>query len=311
MLAHMIRKPRRLVPGDRVAVVASSGAVDQDRLLAGLEVLRGWGLQIDVMPGVAGRHERLPYLAADDAVRAKDFRAAWLDPSYKAVFCARGGYGAQRMLQHLDVDELTSAEPKLLVGFSDVTALHEIFNAAGVVTIHGPMAAAVEQLRTATSSERLQQLLFEPESIGNLLAPGQPAVLTNGRAEGLLRGGNVALLAAGLGTPTSHPGVGIVVLEDVGEDAYRLDRLLTQLLRAGWFDHVAGLVLGDFSEADDPELVAAVLAERLGPLGVPAVAGAAIGHERTNLAVPLGAPAVLNAGAGTLTLSEPPLSPPS
>jgi muramoyltetrapeptide carboxypeptidase len=215
------------------------------------------------------------------------------------------------MLQHLDADELTSAEPKLLIGFSDITALHEIFNATGLVTIHGPMAGAVEQLRTATSSDRLRQLLFEPETIENLLAPGRPAVLTGGRAEGVLRGGNVALLATGLGTPTSHPGAGIVVLEDVGEDAYRLDRLLTQLLRSGWFDRVAGLVLGDFSEADDPDLVGAVLAERLGRLGIPAVTGAAIGHERTNLAVPLGAPVVLDADAGTLTLSEPALSPPS
>ena len=311
MLAGMVRKPRRLVSGDRVAVVAPSGPVDPDRLAAGLEVLRGWDLEIEVLPGATGRHERLPYLAADDAVRAKDFRAAWLDPAYTAVFCARGGYGAQRMLQHLDADELTSAEPKLLVGFSDITALHEIFNATGLVTIHGPMAGAVEQLRTATSSDRLRQLLFEPETIENLLAPGRPAVLTGGRAEGVLRGGNVALLATGLGTPTSHPGAGIVVLEDVGEDAYRLDRLLTQLLRSGWFDRVAGLVLGDFSEADDPDLVGAVLAERLGRLGMPAVTGAAIGHERTNLAVPLGAPVVLDADAGTLTLSEPPLSPPS
>jgi muramoyltetrapeptide carboxypeptidase len=311
MLAGMVRKPRRLVSGDRVAVVAPSGPVDPDRLAAGLEVLRGWDLEIDVLPGATGRHERLPYLAADDAVRAKDFRAAWLDPAYTAVFCARGGYGAQRMLQHLDADELTSAEPKLLIGFSDITALHEIFNATGLVTIHGPMAGAVEQLRTATSSDRLRQLLFEPETIENLLAPGRPAVLTGGRAEGVLRGGNVALLATGLGTPTSHPGAGIVVLEDVGEDAYRLDRLLTQLLRSGWFDRVAGLVLGDFSEADDPDLVGAVLAERLGRLGIPAVTGAAIGHERTNLAVPLGAPVVLDADAGTLTLSEPPLSPPS
>jgi muramoyltetrapeptide carboxypeptidase len=311
MLAGMVRKPRRLVSGDRVAVVAPSGPVDPDRLAAGLEVLRGWDLEIDVLPGATGRHERLPYLAADDAVRAKDFRAAWLDPAYTAVFCARGGYGAQRMLQHLDADELTSAEPKLLIGFSDITALHEIFNATGLVTIHGPMAGAVEQLRTATSSDRLRQLLFEPETIENLLAPGRPAVLTGGRAEGVLRGGNVALLATGLGTPTSHRGAGIVVLEEVGEDAYRLDRLLTQLLRSGWFDRVAGLVLGDFSEADDPDLVGAVLAERLGRLGIPAVTGAAIGHERTNLAVPLGAPVVLDADAGTLTLSEPALSPPS
>ena len=291
-------------------MVAPAGPVDPRRLATGLEVLRGWGLEVDVFAGVAGRDQRLPYLAGDDAVRAKDFRAAWLDPAYRAVFCARGGYGVQRMLQHIDVAELLAAEPKVLVGFSDITALHEIFNDAGLVTIHGPMAAAVEQLQTATSRDRLQQLLFEG-AVGDLLAPVGATTLTGGTAEGVLRGGNVALLAASLGTPTSTPGTGIVVLEDVGEDAYKLDRLLTQLLRAGWFADVAGLVLGDFSEADDPELVSAVLAERLGALGVPAVTGAAIGHERTNLAIPLGARAVLDADAGTLRTAGPPLSPPS
>ena len=292
-------------------MVAPAGPVDPQRLAAGLEVLRGWGLEIDVFPGVAERDQRLPYLAGDDAVRAKDFRAAWLDTAYTAVFCARGGYGVQRMLQQLDVAELLAAEPKLLVGFSDITALHEVFNAAGAVTIHGPVAAAVEQLHDATSHDRLRQLLFAPETVDDLLAPVGAQTLVGGRAEGVLRGGNVALLSTGIGTPTENPGTGIVVLEDVGEVGYRLDRYLTHLLRAGWFDEVAGLVLGDFSEADDPELVLAVLAERLGPLGVPAVTGAAIGHERTNLAIPLGARVTLDADAGTLRLSGPPLSPPS
>src|SRR5262245_57509477 len=167
----MVRKPRRLVEGDRVAVVSPAGPVDAARLEAGVEVLRGWGLQAEVMPGATARHERLPYLAGDDRVRAGDFRAAWLDPAYRAVFCARGGYGIQRMLPHLDIQELTRAEPKLLIGFSDVTALHEVFNAAGIVTVHGPMAAAVEQLRTATSRDRLHQVLFEPDSLTDLLQP--------------------------------------------------------------------------------------------------------------------------------------------
>ena len=301
---------RRLRAGDRVAVVAPAGPVDPDRLARGLEVLRDWGLEIDVLPGVLGRDERLPYLAGADAGRAKDFRAAWLDPAYAAVFCARGGYGVQRMLQHLDTAELVAAEPKLLIGFSDITALHEVFNAVGIVTIHGPMAAAVEQLQTATSRDRLHDLLFRGE-VDDLLAPVGATTLTDGVAEGVLRGGNVALLASSIGTPTGRPGAGIVVLEDVGEDAYKLDRLLTQLLRAGWFDEVAGLVLGDFSEADDPDLVTAVLHDRLGPLGVPAVTGAAIGHERTNLAIPLGAHAILDADRKTLRPSGPLLSPPS
>jgi muramoyltetrapeptide carboxypeptidase len=304
-----VRRPRRLVAGDRVAVVAPAGPVAPERLAAGVEVLRGWGLEVDLLPGTTGRHERLTYLAAEDAVRAKEFRAAWLDPSYAAVFCARGGYGVQRVLPYLDLAELTAAEPKLLVGFSDITALHEVFNATGIVTVHGPMAATIHQLRVPQSADRLRQLLFEPETVTDLLAPAGATTVSGGRASGRLLGGNVALLATSLGTPTYAPPDGaVVVLEDVGEDAYRLDRLLTQLLRAGWFDGVTGIVLGDFTETDDPGLATAVQLERLAPLGIPTVHGAAIGHADLNLAIPLGAPVTLDADAGTLTPDGSPLS---
>jgi muramoyltetrapeptide carboxypeptidase len=281
-------------------VVAPAGPIVAGRLEAGSAHLRDWGLEIDVMPAVLTRHERFPYLAGDDAARAADFRAAWLDPQYAAVFCGRGGYGVQRLLQHLDLDELAGVD-KLLVGFSDITALHEAFNARGLVTVHGPMAAAVEQLGALEGRERLHDLLFEPESVKDLLAPRAVRTVVSGTAEGRLLGGNLALLASSLGTPTSVRPDGIVVLEDVSEDGYRVDRLLTQLLRSGWFDQVTGLVIGDFSEADDQGLVSDVVRERLEPLGVPMVEGAAIGHEEVNLAVPLGLPVRLDATAGTLT----------
>jgi muramoyltetrapeptide carboxypeptidase len=295
------RTPRPLVPGDRVAVVAPSGPVDPDRLAVGVDLLRSWDLAVDVLPGVSTVHERLTYLAGDDQTRAKDFRGAWLDASYAAVICARGGYGVQRLLPHLDFAELTAAEPKWFVGFSDITALHEPLNAAGIVTLHGPMAAAVGQLEDPPSRERLRQLLFG-EPVADLLAPGTATTMVGGSATGPLRGGNVAMLAASIGTPTyAAPDGGIVVLEDISEDAYRLDRLLTQLLRAGWFDRVAGIVLGDFSESDAPALVDFLLADRLAGLGVPTVRGAALGHEPRNLAIPLGAPATLNADQATLS----------
>jgi muramoyltetrapeptide carboxypeptidase len=278
-------------------VVAPSGRVDAARLEAGLVHLRSWGLEVDVMPSVLAGHERFPYLAADDKARAEDLRNAWLDPQYAAVICARGGYGVQRMLEYVDVDELV-AVPKWFVGFSDITALHEPLNARGLVTLHGPMAAAVEQLNTDLGRERLRALLFEPETITDLLAPHGARTVVGGVAEGPLRGGNVTLLAAGIGTPTYAPPTGVVVLEEVDESNYRVDRLFTQLLRAGWFDQVTGIVLGDFTGTEDP---IDVLTERLEPLGVPMVAGAAIGHEALNLAVPLGLPVRLDATAATLS----------
>ncbi len=248
------------------------------------------------MPSVLAGHERFQYLAADDKARAEDLRNAWLDPQYAAVFCARGGYGVQRMLEYVDVDELV-AVPKWFVGFSDITALHEPLNARGLVTLHGPMAAAVEQLETADGRERLRALLFEPETVTDLLAPVGARTVVDGVAEGPLRGGNLAMLASSVGTPTYTPPAGVVVLEDVDEAGYRVDRLLTQLLRAGWFDDVTGVVVGDFSGTQDP---GDVIRERLEPLGVPMVEGAAIGHEALNLAVPLGLPVRLDATAVTL-----------
>jgi muramoyltetrapeptide carboxypeptidase len=248
------------------------------------------------MPSVLAGHERFKYLAADDKARAEDLRKAWLDPRFAAVFCARGGYGVQRMLEYVDVDELV-AVPKWFVGFSDITALHEPLNARGLVTLHGPMAA-VEQLDTDAGRERLRALLFEPETVTDLLAPAGARTVVNGVAEGLLRGGNLALLAASIGTPTYAPPVGVVVLEEVNAEAYQADRLLTQLLRAGWFEQVTGLVIGDFSKGG--EGLDDTIRERLEPLGVPTVEDAAIGHEALNLAVPLGLPVRLDATAGSL-----------
>ncbi|GAB2639452.1 S66 peptidase family protein [Kribbella swartbergensis] len=295
-----VRMPERLSAGDRVAVVAPAGPVREDRLKTGIEHLKAWGLEVEVLPSVLAGHERLNYLAADDKARAEDLRNAWLDPGFAAVFCARGGYGVQRMLEYVDFDEL-SAVPKWFIGFSDITALHEPLNARGLVTLHGPMAAAVEQLGTAVGRQRLYDLLFEPKSVTDLLAPAGARTVVDGVAEGPLRGGNLALLAASVGTPTYAPPAGVVVMEDISEDAYRVDRLLTQLLRSGWFTGVTGLVIGDFSGADDSGLVNAVMRDRLEPLGLPMVEGAAIGHEDMNLAVPLGLPVRLDATAGTLT----------
>ncbi len=169
------------------------------------------------------------------------------------------------------------------------------------------MAASVGQLRVQESHDRLRDLLFTPDKVTDLLAPTGARTVVPGTAEGRLLGGNVALLAASIGTPTFARPSGVVVLEDVGEEGYRIDRLLTQLLRSGWFDEVTGLVIGDFSMDDEQELVADVIRERLEPLGLPMVEGAAIGHEDLNLAIPLGLPVRLDATAATLIPALEPL----
>jgi muramoyltetrapeptide carboxypeptidase len=294
----------RLRPGDRVSVVAPAGPVSQDRLDAGLSVLRSWGLRVTTAPHVRGVHPRFGYLAADDPGRAQDLSEAWADPDVAAVFCARGGYGVQRMVDLLDWQSLAAAGPKVLVGFSDITALHQAFGARlGLSTIHGPVVTSLGR-GDPRSAAHLRTMLFDP-SPGTSLTPEPAEPLVGGSAEGVLVGGNLALLAAEVGTRTSLPAAGsVVVLEDVGEEVYRLDRLLTQLLRSGWFDGARGIVLGQFTDCASPEAVRDLVVDRLVPLGLPTVLGAAFGHAPRNLAFPFGVPAVLDADAGTLVLRE-------
>ncbi|MBX9392820.1 LD-carboxypeptidase [Streptomyces sp. TRM72054] len=301
-------RPLRLASGARVAVVAPSGPVPEERLQAGLDVLRGWDLDPVVAPHVLDRHGEFDYLAGTDADRAADFQAAWCDPSVAAVLCARGGYGAQRMVDLLDWDALRAAGPKVLVGFSDITALHEAFaTRLGLVTLHGPMAAGVDFLKNARAQDHLKATLFAPETVRTITAGG--GALVPGRARGVTLGGCVSLLAADLSTPYARGGArgGLLMIEDVGEEAYRLDRILTQLLRAGWLDGVAGIALGSWLDCGPYDKLRRVFADRLGGLGVPVVEEFGFGHCEGALTIPFGVRAELDAEAGTLTLEEPAL----
>jgi muramoyltetrapeptide carboxypeptidase len=301
-----LARAERLRVGDRVAVVAPAGPVT-DSFDEGLGVLQSWGLDVRVAKHVRGRHERFGYLAAGDAARAGDLMRAWCDPSVRAVFCARGGYGAQRIVDLLDWEAIAAAGTKALVGFSDVTALHQAFSArVGMSTIHGPVVTSLGAGDNA-SREHLRSMLFSPAP-DTTITPVPARTVVGGRAEGVLVGGNVALLAAGVGAEGSQSAAdSIAVLEDVGEELYRLDRLLTQLLRSGWFDGVRGIALGQFTACGSPEQAGDLLLERLGPLGVPMVGDVPVGHGDRNLAFPFGVPAALDADAGTLVLREPAL----
>ncbi|MFB7595797.1 LD-carboxypeptidase [Streptomyces sp. NPDC056160] len=301
-------RPARLAPGAKVAVVAPSGPVPEERLQAGLDVLRGWDLDPVAAPHVLHRHGEFAYLAGTDAQRAADLQQAWCDPSVDAVLCARGGYGAQRMADLLDWEAMRAAGPKVFVGFSDITALHEAFAVRlGLVTLHGPMAAGVDFVKNARAQEHLRATLFAPETVRVITSGG--TALVPGRARGVTLGGCLALLASDLGTPHARSSAagGLLCLEDVGEETYRLDRYLTQLLRAGWLERVRGVLLGSWEECGEPARVRALLADRLGPLGVPVAEDFGFGHCAGASTIPFGVAAELDADAGTLTLEAPAL----
>ncbi|MEU0635215.1 LD-carboxypeptidase [Streptomyces albidoflavus] len=304
-----LTRPARLAPGARVAVVAPAGPVPEESLESGLDLLRGWGLDPVVAPHVLDRHPDFPYLAGEDADRAADLQNAWCDPSVDAVFCARGGYGCQRMTGLLDWEAMRAAHPKPFVGYSDITALHEQFAVRlGVATLHAPMAATAGFLKNEAAREHLRATLFDPESV-RVLTSATGRVLVPGRARGVTLGGCVSLLAAELGVAHTRPSAtgGLLLIEDIGEEAYRLDRILTQLLRARWLDGVRGVALGSWEECGPYEEVRAVLRDRLGPLGVPVAEEFGFGHGAGALTMPFGLPAELDADAGTLTLDVPAL----
>lgn len=297
---RVLLRPPALQVGDLVRVAATSGVVPPQSLARGQALLESWGLRVRRGAHVLAAHPTLDHLAGPDEDRAADFTDAWLDPDAAAVMVARGGFGSQRILDLLDWRRLAEAGPKLFIGFSDVTALHQAIAARlGLVTLHGHVVTSLGSAEPA-SAEFLRRLAMEPESIVELLA-GCSVTVVPGQATGVLTGGNLSLLAAEVGTRFSRSGRGgIVVLEDAGEPAYRVDRLLTQLLRAGWFDGVAGLVIGSFTDCGPPEEVEAVLHARLVPLGVPMVAGFDFGHTPTMVSVPFGVRAALDADRGTL-----------
>ena len=281
-----------------VRVVAPGSPFDPAAFEAGLAVLRDrLGLRPRARDDVGAR---AGYLAGDDARRLEEWREAVADPEARAIFCARGGYGAMRLLPAIDPAPLL-ARPRLLVGFSDVTALHALLNRAGLATIHGPV---VTQLGRAPEEAvaHLEALLGgRAARAGAWATPGPGAGLTGGatitpgRASGPLLGGSLTLLAHLCGTPYLPPLEGaILVLEDVGERPYRLDRYLTQLRLAGALDGLAGVAVGQLSDCDGGDGSAAATVRGLvRALGVPAVEGFPFGHEDRNLALPLGPRATL------------------
>jgi muramoyltetrapeptide carboxypeptidase len=277
-----------------VRVVAPAGPFDPARFEEGLAVLRDrFGLVPRMRPDVVAR---AGYLAGDDARRLEEWNEAASDPDARAIWCARGGYGAMRLLPRIEPARLLHP-PKWLIGFSDVTALHAPLNQAGLATVHGPMVAFLSRTPRA-ALDHLEALLFGRAGAAaddGAPAPGAglagTAVIRPGVAAGPLLGGTLTILAHLCGTRWLPRLAGaILFLEDVGEKPYRLDRCLTQLRIAGALDGVRAVCLGQFEGCDDgPERGVDVVRRLVAALGVPAIEGLPAGHGEDNRAVLLGA----------------------
>jgi muramoyltetrapeptide carboxypeptidase len=299
------RFPEPLQRGARVALVAPSGplkdATDLERAEANVRAF-GW-------EPVVGEHvlEKRFYLAGSDEHRLADLNSAARDESIDAVWCLRGGYGATRLLDGIDYDAW-ARRPRPLIGYSDITALHAaIGQRANMVTYHGPTARG--ELTELTRSSFADAMALQ-EGDSHVIRSGEMRTLVAGTATGRLVGGNLALVTAMLGTPYAWDLDGaILALEDVAEQTYRIDRMLTQIRQTG--ARLAGLVFGAFTEIPHDTITGereldVVLAEFADAFGVPCVSGFPIGHTADHVTLPLGANATLDADARTLTIQRKP-----
>ncbi|NLH48472.1 MAG: LD-carboxypeptidase [Myxococcales bacterium] len=279
-------------PGDRIGVFAPAGPFADEQLRRGVSFWQKRGYRVH---GLENLQEPTAYLAAPDAQRAGTFNRLLADREIRALVAARGGYGTLRILDELDLEPL-AAEPRIIIGFSDLTILHlELWRRFHLVSFSGPMIAGSQIDRlTADEQEHFWQTL-ESDVPPPPVAGEATRVVLAGEAEGPLLGGNLTILAhAALAGRLPSLAGAVLLLEDVNEPPYRIDRYLTALRLGGHLSGILGVAGGDFGPAVDPTLLDTILLDRLGDLGVPIIAGLPIGHGEKNRLVPIGARVRLN-----------------
>jgi muramoyltetrapeptide carboxypeptidase len=297
--------PRTLRSGDTVMLVSPAGPSRAERVERGIDMLASWGLQVRTAPHV---FDRAGYLGGRDEDRLADLNLAFGDPEIRGVLCTRGGYGAQRVVDGIDMPAVR-ADPKVVLGFSDITALQlALWRGARLVTVHGPGAAWLGERTGPASAESLHVALMASKPAVLTVREDEetaPVRLGGAVATGPLLGGNLSLLTATVGTPDMPDLSGaILLIEDVDEPPYKVDRMLLHLRRCGALTGLAGVAIGQFTNCADgwPTSIVDVLNEHLGALGVPVLGGLPIGHGRDQLTVALGAQATLDPDAGVLTV---------
>jgi muramoyltetrapeptide carboxypeptidase len=311
-----IVRPPKLGQGSRVALVAPAGPLlEMDDLTRAQALCRALGYEPLLGTNAHARHG---YLAGTDEERLSDFNSALSDPSIDAIWCLRGGYGSIRLLDRINYDALV-AQPRVVIGFSDITAvLNAITQLTGLVTFHGPVARSS---MSAFTRQHFERVLARSVVAGRLeripvgsevLIPKDNRIVsvTGGIAEGRLVGGNLSLLQCLIGTPY-FPNLAdaILFLEDVGEDLYRVDRMLAHLRLSGALRHLAGVLVGRFTDLERANRDGAlgfdeVLSHYLAPLRIPVAYGFPVGHIDDQWTLPLGVLARLDADAGELEVLE-------
>ena len=312
-------KPKRLAPGDTVGLVLpATAAFEADSIALAKEQLEAIGLKVRIGPHA---YDQWGYFAGHDRDRAGDINRMFADDSIAGIVCYTGGWGSPRVLPYLDY-ELIARKPKVIIGYSDISALlNAIHKKTRLITFHGPVGGSNFE---PYSLENFRRVVMTAEPAGLLQPPEKkPAELVDrtnrivrlapGKATGRLVGGNLTMVTSIMGTPYELETAGkILFLEDIHEEVYRIDRMLSQLALGGRLDHLAGFVFGRCTQCEvkGPSFsLEEILRDRFGSLGVPALSGLSFGHVEQKLTLPIGAMATLDADAGTLRIDEAAVSP--
>jgi muramoyltetrapeptide carboxypeptidase len=291
-----LQTPQPLKTGDLLRVISPSGRLREGSAFdRGVQIWRDRGYRVEVTESVSAEWG---YLAGTDPLRRNELAAAWQDPECKAILCARGGYGAMRLLENWQWD--LSLPPKWLIGFSDITALLWSLAKNGIVSVHGPVMTTLAD-EPSWSNDRLFRLVT-----GHSISPLRGDIWAGGNATGKLFPCNLTVATHLLGTAFQPNLDGVILaIEDVTEAPYRIDRLLTHWRLTGALSKIAGIAIGRFSQCDPPAetpsfTVEEVLRDRLMNLNIPIVANLPFGHDGCNAALPVGVEAILDGNTGEL-----------
>jgi len=303
---------KKLKVGDRVGLIAPASKIDETRLQKAVKNMESIGLQVFYDPKIL---ETQGYLGGSDQHRVDQLHAMYADKKIDAIWCVRGGYGATRLLDQIDF-ELIRSNPKPLLGYSDITALlNTIHEKTNSPCFHAPVASStfskytIDQLAPIWGLKEQYELRPSIENQQNKDEAFRYYPIIEGTGEGRLVGGNLSLIVSLLGTAHALNTRGkIVFIEDIGEHCYRIDRMLTQLLSAGFFDGVQGILFGVFEdctpEREGTQTLKEVLTDRLKPLGIPCAYGFSFGHIRHQMTLPIGAEVLINTQNGRILLQN-------
>lgn len=290
--------PVKLSIGDNVGIIAPSSPFDKKKFYKGIAFLEGIGLSVVFSEKI---FKADGYLAGSDIQRAELLNSMFADPAIKAIICARGGYGALRILNSIDYSIIAS-NPKIFIGCSDISLiLNTLSNRCGLVTFHGPM---IESLGNASKQTKksLSKILMTDQIL--TVKPENKIVIQSGSTSGIVCGGNLTTLCHLVGTPFALDFKDkIFLMEDVGEAPYRIDRMLTHMKLSGAFNEINGILLGSFTDCGEPDQIYRIVEDIFSEYPVPILGGFAIGHGEPNLTIPIGALATLDADKALLSFS--------